>query len=79
MKEVALICGLSSGFFGLAASLALMKAGKDMPSDMETWKGHSEAEIAFREKAAWWNRIGLVCLFVAFGLAAAAAFTSYWG
>jgi hypothetical protein len=54
MKEMALICGLCSGIFGLASALALMRAGKAMPWDMQTWKGQSEAENAFRKNAQRW-------------------------
>lgn len=78
MKEIALICGFLSGVLGLFSALALMRASKVMPWDMQTYKGQSEAEKAFRATAQWWNRLGLGCLLAAFVLSTAAAIASYW-
>jgi hypothetical protein len=78
MKEIALICGLLTGGLGLSSALALMRASKVMPWDMQSYKGQSEPEKAFRTTAQWWNRIGLWCLLAAFVFSTAATAASYW-
>jgi len=78
VKELALICGLLSGVIGVGSAIAFLKGSKGMPWDMQTWSGETEAEKAFQANAERWNRIGLVCLIVAFGLSALAAIAGYF-
>jgi hypothetical protein len=77
VKLVALVCGLLSGTLGALAALAFLKGSKPMPSDMQSYKGESEAEKAFRAASLRWNKLGVALLLAAFVVSAAASIASY--
>jgi hypothetical protein len=78
MKEIALMCGLLSGGFGAASALAFLKGSKVMPWDMQSYKGQTEAEKAFRDAAQSWQKLGLIWLVVAFLLSMGASVAGYF-
>jgi hypothetical protein len=77
VKTTALVCGVLSALVGLSSSLALMKGSLVMPWSLQSYHGESEAENAFRQKARWWTRAGLIGLIVAFAFSAASSVASY--
>jgi hypothetical protein len=50
----------------LIATVFLFLGSKETPWGMQTWKGESEPEKAFREKRSWATRMGFFFLFVGF-------------
>lgn len=78
MKELALLCGLLSGVFGVISALAFLSGSRAMPWDLQTWKGQTQPEIDFRAKAQRRNRAGLFTLATAFIFSAVSAIASYY-
>jgi len=50
----------------LIATILLFLGSKETPWGIQTWKGESESEKAFRKKRSWGTRMGFFFLFVGF-------------
>ena len=77
MKELALICGLLSGAFGVGSTVALVKGTAAVPWSMQSWTGESEPEKRFKRAVRCWFIGGMWCLGAAFVLSAISAAAGY--
>jgi len=50
----------------LIATILLFLGSKETPWEVQTWKGESEPEKAFRKKRSWATRTGFFSLFFGF-------------
>lgn len=77
MKLAALIMSLLSAFFGVISALVMTKGTEGVPWTIQSYKGQSEAEKAFRRNRGRWMSRGLDLLAAAFVFAAASAVCGY--